>query len=144
MYCWEIDVCASFPSLSIPPDSAPNFNPWEGRYPKSDCSWLFLLSNLKKSPVLLRGYLYTNPFSQESTLQQSEAPFPCQRPSFREMRVFKNIHLELPTFLWESSYYLKNGLSLPPPDEAVNCNKRIWLNKFPIQTLSCGQRTLSI
>lgn len=59
---------------------------------------------------------------------------------------FLNTHLELPTFLWESSYYLKDGLclSLPPPDEAVNCNKRIWLNKFPIQTLSCGQRTLWI
>lgn len=27
---------------------------------------------------------------------------------------------------------LKGGLclSLPPPDEAVNCNKRIWLSKF--------------
>lgn len=50
------------------------------------------------------------------------------------------------TFLWESSYYLKDGscLSLPLPNEAVNHNKRIWLNKFPIQTLSCGQRTLWI
>lgn len=46
------DVCPSFPSLSIPPISAPTLIPWEGRYPEYDCSRQLLSLQLESHALL--------------------------------------------------------------------------------------------
>lgn len=106
----------------------------------------FFLSNLKVPgcwPVVTPG---TNPLPQVNTLQQvagmrsaPESEVPADEGFF-----FKYPFgvADLPVGIRRSYFKDRWCLSLPPPDEAVNCNKRIWLNEFPIPTLSCGQRTL--
>ena len=100
-----------------------------------------------KSHALVCGYLCTKPSPQVNTLQQLEVRFPHWWLRCGQMRDFFKYTFgvaDLP--VGNILFYLKDRLclSLPPSDAAVNCNKRIWLNEFPIQTLSCGQRTLWI
>lgn len=143
MYCWEMPVHL-FPLSPSLPSLLPPLIPRRESILNTTALGYFFLSNLK----ITRSCVWL--FVHESLLPSEHPPAVGGTFSTLEAEVpvdegfFLNTHLELPTFLWESSYYLKDGLclSLPPPDEAVNRNKRIWLNKFPIQTLSCGQRTL--
>lgn len=82
----------------------------------------------------LFGYWPTIPLLRVGALRQSETHLPpwrlrCERR--KEFFFFKHTlgDAKLPVGI---ILLLKGGLclSLPPPDEAVNCNKRIWLSKF--------------
>lgn len=91
-------------SLPIPLESLPlPCNPWEGRDSNNYCSWL-LFPLQPESPTLLPVVVCAwAPPPLVNTLQLSKVHSLHWRLRCGWMRDFLNTHLELQTFLWESS-----------------------------------------